>query len=186
MAANCLERGDEASALPHLTAHVTARPDAIMIRAYLAELLLKLGRADEARSHFERYVHDAGRLGGASETQLVHCHTRLMELAQQADDEYREHLHRGVGLLLLVRQWEAEPDRDMSLAEPTLAKAAEALREAVRLRPTDPSIFLYLSDVYARLGQPSAARSVARRGTQFLPDPALSAEEADRLVRAAE
>jgi Tfp pilus assembly protein PilF len=187
LAAACIDRGDESAALPHLTAHVTARPDAVMIRAYLAELLFKLDRVDESRSHFERYVRDADGMSGQAGKHLVHCHTRLMEIAQRSDDEYREALHRGIGLVLLVRQWETEPPTDgPPLTEPTLANAAAALREATRVRPTDPRGFMYLSEVYARLGQHSAARAAGKRGAALLPDASLTGEEVARLARAAE
>jgi thioredoxin-like negative regulator of GroEL len=52
LAADRLERGDDTGALPHLSAHVEAHPDAVMIRAYLAELLVRTGKPDEARCQF--------------------------------------------------------------------------------------------------------------------------------------
>src|SRR5262245_18372499 len=39
-AAECLERGDDAAALPHLTRYVAAKPDHATIRAHLAEVLM--------------------------------------------------------------------------------------------------------------------------------------------------
>ena len=187
IAAACLDRGDESAALPHLMAHVKARPDAVMIRAYLAELLLKLERVDESRQHFERYVRDADGLGGQPRKHLVHCHTRLMEIAQQKNDAFGESLHRGIGLVLMVRQWDTETNLiDRKMTEQTLANAATALRESTRTRPNDPRGFVYLSEVYARLGQPSAARATAKRGAALLPDAALTDDETTRLTHAAE
>lgn len=185
-AAACLDRGDESAALPHLMAHVKARPDAVMIRAYLAELLLKLDRVDESRQHFERFVRDAVGLSGQPRKHLVHCHTRLMEIAQQKNDSFGESLHRGIGLMLMVRQWETETDLiDRKMTEQTLTNAASALREATRTQPNDPRGFVYLSEVYARLGQPSAARATAKRGVALLPDASLTEDEMSRLTHTA-
>ncbi len=191
LAASCIDRGDEPAAVTHLSAHVKARPDAVMIRAYLAELLLKCGRPADARTQFERFTRDAAGQDGKPRTHLVHCHTRLMEIAEQGGDRYAEHLHRGIALVLLVRQWEGEsrspsPRATPELIEPTLAKAAAALRQAAEVRPTHPRPRVYLSEVYDRLGQPSAARSQAKRAVSTLPDASLTAEELDAARRLAE
>ena len=154
-----------------------------MIRAYLAELLLRVGRSADARPQFERVVADAQRTSGPARGHMVHCHTRLMEIAAAGQDGYAEELHRGVGLLLLVRRWDAEPGRrDDAEAERTLAKAAKALRSATAERPHDPRANLYLGEVYERLGQPSAARAAWRSALAGLPDPGLTAAERDRLA----
>ena len=123
-AAACLDRGDSVGAVPHLAAHVKAHPDQVMVRAYLAELLFKLKRFDAAAGQFERFVAEAQPMTGPPRTHLVHCHTRLMQAAESAGDAYRESLHRGVGLLLLVQQWDAKPEtRDEEAAMATLRKA---------------------------------------------------------------
>src|SRR5690349_12907755 len=110
-AADCLDRGDEAGAVPHLRAYVAAHPDALMVRAHLAELLWRQGRADEARGQFERFVEDAQRAAGPARDHLAQGHARLMAIAEAAGDAYREELHRGIGLLLLVEKWDADPGR---------------------------------------------------------------------------
>lgn len=179
-AASCVERGDEPAAVPHLEAHLAARPDAVMIRAYLAELLLRTGRSADARTEFEQFTRQACGMDGAAGRHLVHAHTRLMEIAAESSDPFAEHLHRGIALLLMVRQWEGEPPADHGeLAEATLAKAARELRQAERRRPTDPRASVYLAEVYDRLGQPTAARAAARRVT--LPDASLTDAERDGL-----
>ena len=94
-AAELLEAGDQDGALAQLTAHVTARPDAVMIRAYLAELHFKHGQPDRAKAHFERFTRDAAGMNGAAGKHLAHCHTRLMEIATANEDAFAEHLHRG-------------------------------------------------------------------------------------------
>ena len=183
LAAERLDRGDDAAALPHLKAHVKAHPDAVMIRAYLAELHLKLGNAPAARTEFERVVADAqGAPPGPARRHLVHCHTRLMEIAQADDDAFAEHLHRGIGLLLLVQQWESDPERrDDVASEQTLSKAAAALRKAKDDRPADARVNLYLADVYDRLGSASAAKAARRAAKAALPDGSLTAWERERL-----
>jgi len=175
-AAEYLDRGDEAAALPHLRAHVRAHPEAVVIRAHLAELLFRAGQAEEARGHFERYVADAQRLTGPAHERLVHCHTRLMAIAEDAGDAYHEHLHRGIGLVLLVKRWEAERPDEVA-AEQTLAKAVAALRGAVAERPGDARAHVYLAEAYRRLGQATAARSALRMAKAGLPDAAVTATE---------
>jgi uncharacterized protein HemY len=184
-AAECLDRGDEAGALPHLREHVRTYPEAAMIRAHLAELLVRLGRPAEARGHFERFVADAQTMSGPTHRHLVHCHTRLMELARRDHDLYREHLHCGIGLLLLVERWKAEPDRqDPVLAEQTLVKALTALRIARNERPTDARANLYLAEVLDRLGQPGPACVARRTAHAGLPDPSLTHLEREKIEAA--
>jgi cytochrome c-type biogenesis protein CcmH/NrfG len=94
-------------------------------------------------------------------------------------------LHRGIGLLLLVRKWDADPARrDEAAAERTLAKAAAALRTARDERPADPRANLYLADVYERLGQPSAASAARAAARTAGPDAALTPGERDALAAA--
>jgi cytochrome c-type biogenesis protein CcmH/NrfG len=179
-AAEYLDRGDEAAALPHLRAHVRSHPEAVVIRAHLAELLFRAGQAEEARGHFERYVADAQRLTGAAHERLVHCHTRLMAIAEDTGDAYHEHLHRGIGLVLLVKRWDAERPDEVA-AEQTLTQAASALRAAVAERPGDARGHLYLAEAYRRLGQATAARTALRMAKAGLPDAAVTATEREWL-----
>ncbi|MBN9524248.1 hypothetical protein J0H58_38005, partial [bacterium] len=86
LAAEALERSDETGAAAHLEAHVRRHPDQPMFRAHLAELLWNLDRPADARVHFERFVADAQDATGPVRGHLVHCHTRLMEIARAADD----------------------------------------------------------------------------------------------------
>lgn len=183
LAAEKLDRGDDAAALPHLKAHVKAHPDAVMIRAYLAELHLKLGNATASRTEFERVIAAAqGSPPGPARRHLVHCHTRLMEIAQADEDAFAEQLHRGIGLLLLVQQWDADPERqDETASEQTLSKAAAALRKARDERPADARVNLYLAEVYERLGSHSAAKAASRAAKAALPDANLTTWERERI-----
>jgi tetratricopeptide (TPR) repeat protein len=181
-AAECLDRGDNAGALPHLRAHVRAHPGAVMIRAHLAEVLYRLGKADEARTQFERVVADAQPLSGGARKLLVHWHTRIMEIAQAANDDYAENLNRGIGLVLLVRRWDAEPGRrDEAAAERTLVKALAALRAAREARPDDARANLYIADALERLGQVSAARAARHAARAALPDASVTDTERERM-----
>ncbi len=156
-----------------------------MIRAYLAELLLKTGKPTDARREFEQFTRQACGMSGEAGRHLVHAHTRLMEIAAEADDPFAEHLHRGIALLLMVRQWATEPPADGGeLAESTLVNAARELRQAERGRPTDPRANVYLAEVYDRLGQPAAARTAARRVKG--PDGVLTESEWANVRRLAE
>ncbi|MCZ2340251.1 MAG: tetratricopeptide repeat protein [Bacteroidales bacterium] len=187
LAAACLDRGDEAGALPHLRAHVAAYPDAVMMRAYLAELLLKLGQPQEARAEFARVIHDADGATGAIAKHQVHCHTRLMEIAQEAEDPFSEELHRGIGLVLLVRQWRAESEEATTepMTQQTLTKAVTALRSAREQNPNDPRPLVYLAEAYDGLGQTTAARAARRTARSFGPDAEweLSWEELSVIAR---
>jgi hypothetical protein len=166
LAARCLEAGDESTACTHLEAHVRAHPDQVMFRAHLAELFVKVGKDTEAKRHFERFVADARTATGTPRAHRVHCHTRLMEIAQRADDRFAELFHRGAGLLLLVKEQDREPaTHDENFREEVLCKAMAALREAKELRPADPRVRLLLADVYDRAGNRRAAdveRAAAR------------------------
>lgn len=184
LAAERIDRGDDAGALPHLAAHVAANPDAVMMRAYLAELHLRLGDSDSARTEFERVVATAQEATAKPiRKQLVHCHTRLMEIAETHADAYSENLHRGIGLWLLVRSWDADPTRtDDAEAERTLAKAAAALRAARDEGNSDARANVYLAAVYDRLEQPAAASAARRAARSSLPDSRLSVWEREQIA----
>ena len=180
LVAECLGRGDPAAACEHLERYVGAHPDQLMYRAHLAELLLKADRPERAKAHFERFAADAQDVTGPAKAHLVQCHTRLMELAQRADDRFGEVFHRGVGLLLIVEQ-QASGDMDDEAIEAVLCKAVKALAEAKELRPTDARARFYLAEAYRLIGNRRAAdaeRSAARN--LVLPD-ALTAAEHRRL-----
>ncbi|MBA4066474.1 MAG: hypothetical protein C0501_22740 [Isosphaera sp.] len=165
LAADALERGDDPAAATHLEAHVRAFPDHLLFRAQLADLLVKAGRDDAARVHFERFAADAARAAGPTRGRLVHAHTQLMGIARRADDRFAEAFHRGAGLLLLVEGEDGKADRDDGFCEEMLCKAVEALGEAKGLRPGDPRPPALLADAHDRAGNRRAAaaeRAAAR------------------------
>jgi Tfp pilus assembly protein PilF len=153
-AAELLDKGQDAAAVPHLRTYVQANPDAVMVRSHLAELLFRQGQRPESRQHFERFVAQAQPLKGSVHQHLVHVHTRLMELAAQDDDDATEELHRGIGLLLLVKKWQASPERrDANAEEQTLMKCVKALRAVLELQPENGRAAVYLAQAYDLLGQ---------------------------------
>jgi len=159
LAAAYLGQGQDGEAAPHLARYVAAQPDHLVARAHYAELLLRLNRPRAARAQFERFAADVQEREDLAGQHLVHCHSRLMEIAEGSGDDYGEHLHRGIGLYLLACRRAALPDPEGELGvEGLLCKAAAELTLA-RLRQPDearPCWYLYL--VWSRLAQQHPAR----------------------------
>ncbi len=184
LAAEHLDRADEIGAVPHLKAHLRQQPDAIMVRAYLGELLLKTGDVAESKRHFEQFTREAAGVSAPARKHLVHVHTRLMELAGQSDDAFGENLHRGIGLVLLVKQWRESPEpSDAALSERTLVQAARALKLADAEKPDDARVWFYLAEAWAELGQSAPARSAIQRVMHCQPEWTLNADELEQLRR---
>jgi len=159
LAAAELERGDEAGASRYMAQYVADRPHDLKVRAYYAELLLRLRQMPAARAEFERYDADAQDQGPFTSKQLVHCHSRLSKIAADQEDEYAEHLHRGIGLYLLGQARAKLPDPEGELsAEGLLCKAATELTQAQVQRPREARPSLYLYEVWSRLGQSQPAK----------------------------
>lgn len=181
-AALLVDRGEIAPAIPHLQAHLKLHPDAPMIRAYLAELLLKVGHGDEAKTQYERFIREAADQDGLSKQHLVHAHTKLMEIAAEADDDFHEQLHRGIALLLIVSQSAGSSAMGSeAMNEQTLHKAAKALKAATLAKPSDPRPLLYLFDVQVRMDQPGAARQTQFALRATLSDPCWTPSERERI-----
>jgi tetratricopeptide (TPR) repeat protein len=155
LAAAYIQRGDEAGAARHLAQYVAAFPEQHVARAHYAELLLRLQRPQEARAQFERLVADVQDVPELALKHLVHCHSRLMEIAEAEGDEYAEHLNRGIGLYLLARERAGLPDPeegDLSV-ESVLCKAAGELTMARMARRDEARPCWYLYAVWSRLDQ---------------------------------
>lgn len=181
LAAESLERGDQAAAAHHLGDYVRSHPEQLMFRAQLAEMLIRLGRDEEAKIHFERFAADAQTATGPPQDHLVHVHTRLMEIAQRTGDGFGVAYHRGVGLLLLLKEQDNTPGRDAGFCEQMLCQSLKALSRAKELEPGDPRPRVYLAEVYDRMGNRRAAdaeRAVARNGVVA---GALTTTEQNRL-----
>lgn len=178
LAAECTERGDQPAAATHLERYVKANPDQLMFRAHLAELLFKIDQPARAKFHFETFVADAQTATGPVNAHLVHCHTRLMEIGGRADDHHAEMLHRGIGLLLLVKQTEGEEE----FREEMLCKAIKAFLEAADAKPTDARVQLYLSDAHTLAGNRRAADTARDKARTLATPGVLTAAEARRLA----
>ena len=158
LAAVRLELGDDDGACPHLRRYVDARPEESAVRGHYAELLFRLKHFDEARTQFERFVVDAQETGRPATKSLLHGHSRLVEIAERADEAYEEHLHRGIGLVLLARaRAELIGDEEDPMQESLLCKAAGELTLALQERSDEARPCWYLHEVWSALGQRSLA-----------------------------
>jgi tetratricopeptide (TPR) repeat protein len=154
LAAAHLELGNDANACPHLGHYVDARPEQVAVRGHYAELLYRLKRTREARDQFDRFIVDAQEQGGPAAKNLLHCHSRLMEIAEKEDDAYAEHLNRGIGLLLLARARVSLSDQAKDLTqESLLCKAAGELTLALDERSDEARPRWYLYEVWSALAQ---------------------------------
>jgi tetratricopeptide (TPR) repeat protein len=185
LAAAYLDRGDQERACPHFALYLQACPDHLIVRAHYAELLLRLNRPDEARAEFARFVADAPEQTGQFARQLIHCHSRLMEIAEAEEDEYAEHLHRGIGLFLLARQPQAGRDgEDPPCPESLLCRAAAELTLARAERPDEAQPCWYLYEVWSRLAQRRAALRCLHDADQAAPFSYLTPTEEAKLALA--
>lgn len=182
LAADCLARGDDAGAAGHLTRHVAANPDQLVFRAQLGEILARLERLPDAQAQFEAAVAHAQEGSPAARGRLIHFHTRLMEIARQRGDEYREYLHRGIGLYLVaVRIADQDQTGD---TERLLCKAANALKEAQERRPDDARAAWYLYRVWSQLDQPRPAERALRKAAENAISSNLTPAESRELALA--
>jgi hypothetical protein len=184
LVSDSLDRGDKITAATHLETYVRQHPDQSMFRLQLAELFLQIDRDVIAKVHMERFVADAQTTKGPVHDYLVHAHTRLMEIAQRADDSFGELFHRGVGLLILVQDQDSKPDRDEDFCEEMLCKALRALNAAKEQNSEDPRVRVYLAEVYERMGNRRAS-SIERSSSRnrFVPGELTPGERSLILVR---
>jgi hypothetical protein len=164
LVAKCLERADHRGAATHLERYVCSNPDQLLFRMQLAELYLRCDQPAEAKCHYERFVADAAG-AAALGSHVVAGHIKLMGMAQRSGDRFGELYHRGVGLLLLVKEQDAAKDRDVVFCEEMLCKSLRALTDAKELKPGDAQVRLRLAEVLDRTGSRRAAgaeRTAAR------------------------
>jgi tetratricopeptide (TPR) repeat protein len=182
LAAAFLDKGDDDRAGPCLARYLTAKPNHHMVRAHYAELLLRQHDYRGARLQYERFDAAAQDDEAVARQELVHCHSRLMEIAELEDDDYAAHLHRGVGLYLLACQSEllAADDQELS-AESLLCKAAGELTLARRRRPDEARPAWYLFEVWTRLAQRQPAARWLRAAQADAPFSSLTAVERRQL-----
>ena len=182
-AADCLEQGDLPAATGHLARHVREHPDQVVFRAQLADLLARQDRLPEAQAHFEAVTAQAQDGPAIVRKELVHYHTRLMEICQRRGDDYAEHLHRGIGLYLVAARL-AEREGDPGDVERLMFKAVKALTAAQENRPDDARPAWYLYRVWTHLDQPRPAAKSLRQATAAAPFSTLTPAEARELALA--
>src|SRR5262249_7132250 len=186
LAAAYLELGDDAGACPHLGHYIEARPEQAAVRGQYAELLYRLKRTREARDQFDRFVGDAQERGGVAAKNLLHGHSRLMEIAEKEEDAYSEHLNRGIGLLLLARaRAELIDEVNDQTRESLLCKAAGELTLACQERPDEARPCWYLYQVWSALAQRSLAGRWLRDAQTSAPFSYLTPSERCSLQLAA-
>jgi tetratricopeptide (TPR) repeat protein len=181
LAAAFLERGDSEAACLHLERYLSAHPENLAVRSHYAELLRKQHRLPEARAEYERFDTEAQELGESAVGHLVHCHSRLMEIAEEEEDEYAEHLHRGIGLYHLACERSAQPTAERQTVESLLCKAAGELTMAGMERPDEARPKLYLYEVWTRLAQRQPALRCLRAADDAAPFSFLTPHEQERL-----
>jgi tetratricopeptide (TPR) repeat protein len=162
LAAAFLDKGEDAKAADSLSRYLAMQPNHFVARAHYAELLLRMHKPESARTQFERFIADIQDRDDLAQQHLVHCHSRLMEIAEAEEDEYAAHLHRGIGLYCLARERAQVGDAEQGRqAESLLCKAAGELALARQCRPDEARPSWYLFEVWSRLAlrQP-ASRSL--------------------------
>ncbi len=185
LAAAYLEAGEPESSCVHLASYLHYYPEHVVVRVHYAELLLRLERLTEAREQYERFADDCPGRDGNDLKQLIHCHSRLMEIAEAVDDEYGRRLHRGIGLLLLAKERAAAGDwGDDQPPEALLCKAAAELTQARLERPDQARPSWYLYQVWSKLGRRQPALRSLREADEAAPFSELSPAEQTALAMA--
>jgi tetratricopeptide (TPR) repeat protein len=152
LAAAYLAQGQEEQAAEQLKQYLHKQPEHALVRGQYAELLLRLNQLDAAREEFERFESDIQENDTLAREHLVHCHSRLMEIATRLDDEYAIHLHRGIALYWLARQRDELNDNSGELSfEGLLCQSASEFVQARRLRPDEARPCWYLHAVWSQL-----------------------------------
>jgi tetratricopeptide (TPR) repeat protein len=185
LAALHVARSEDAQAAPWLARYIEAQPDHCVVRMHYADLLLRIARPAEARKQMERFVVDVQDRPELAQEHLVDCHTRLAELALAMEDEYGEHLNRGIGLYLLARQ-RAEITEEIPgpTAEALYLKAATELFLARQCRPREARPSWYLHEVWSKLGQHHPAQRYLRAAEAAAPFTILTPVERRELTLA--
>jgi tetratricopeptide (TPR) repeat protein len=164
LAAAYADQGRDELALIHMDRYVRMQPDHYEARLHYADMLLRSQQETAARVQYEMFIADVQDREGLADEHLVHCHSRLMEIYEAAEDEYGEHLNRGLGLFHLARRRAAVDDPDDELpVEGLLFRAAGELMAAWKCRPDEARPCWYLSEVWSRLGQRQPADKWLRR-----------------------
>jgi hypothetical protein len=184
-ASRCLERDDLKNAGVELATYLDVRPDALAVRVQYAEILASLKRRSEARQQFNQFLAIAQEQKADAGATMVHVYRRLMEIAEEANDEYGLHLNRGIGLFLLSQsRAQLGGAQEEMPVEGLLCKAAAELTLAYDERPHEAQVTWYLYQVWSRLGQRHAALVRLREAHDAAPFSYLSPAESRKLSMA--
>jgi tetratricopeptide (TPR) repeat protein len=183
LAAARLEKGDVPRACGHLERYLAVDTQNLLVRLHYAELLWREKRLEPARAEFRRFAADAQGSRLPALGPLIHCHSRLMEIAEVAEDEYDEHLQRGIGLFLLSRDHPTDADEptDPGNTECLLCKAACELTLARSLQPDRAQPSWYLYQVWSHLGQRQPAQKCLEQAREIAPFAVLTPHERTSL-----
>lgn len=175
--------GDEEQACAHLSQVVAAQPGQRTARILYAELLFEHGRHDEAREQYQQLIAACQEHGERERRQLLHCHGKLLALAQTVDDEYEVQLQRGIGMWLLAQERASlgDPTGDVPV-EGLLCKAAACLMKAHALRRDQARPCCYLHKIWRQLGQPQQARRWLNQAVSAAPFTPLTPQEQRELL----
>src|SRR5262245_37146365 len=186
LAAAYMAKGEEQEACRQLGLFLDKTPDHRNARLYYAELLLKNGKHRDSFGQFERVAADLQLDTHPESKEIIHCHSRMLELAETEEDAYQAHLHRGIGLYWLAQSRAALDDPEGELpAEGLLCKAAGALKSAHNLRPGEARPCWYLHGVWRQLGQSGPAQRWLQLAGDHAPFSYLTAAEQRGLQLAA-
>jgi tetratricopeptide (TPR) repeat protein len=163
-AAACLTRGDEEQACRHLSLFVTNAPNHPNAKFFLAELLFQRGQFAAAREHYLQAIAACQDQASRDVQHLLHCHGRLLAVAQALEDEYEIQLQRGIGMALSaqLRANLGDPQGVLPV-EALLFRAAACLTAAHHLQPDQARPCWYLHTVWRQLGQAQPAELWLRR-----------------------
>jgi hypothetical protein len=164
-----------------LAEHLRVSPGDLGARILAGELAYSLGKAGEARLHFEMFLCASQTMAEAPVAYVIHCHTRLVEIAEEENDRYAEHLNRGLGLYVLAMHGcnNTAPPGEVTQAA-LLTRAAEELQLARACQPWQARPHYYLYLVWRQLGQGAAAvRSLRAADAQALVSHMTPKEQCD-------
>lgn len=167
-ASRALERGDHDAACARLSEYADRHPDSRQARVFYAEVLFKLGKQTPAMLEFEKAIalmHDDRTVDLGL---LVHCHGRLLDIADADADEYSVHLHRGLGLYWLAQQPRSGEESDAA-NESLLFKTAMELLAAHAVAPHEARPMWYLHLTWRQLGQSAPADRWLRQAREAEP-----------------
>ena len=164
---------------------MSAKPDAQTVRVQYAEILASLNRRSEARGQFGEFLAMAQEQKEGSAATMIHVYRRLMEMAEESNDDYGVHLNRGIGLFLLSQRRAQVGASEQELpVEGLLCKAAAELTLAHDERPDEAQVSWYLYQVWTQLGQRHPALVRLREAHDAAPFSYMSPAESRKLSMA--